>query len=40
MQKLCPLNSPSRVGGDDGLQNEYIFSAVHEISSTFEMFDP
>ena len=28
------------MGGDDGLQNESIFSAVHEISRSFEILTP
>ena len=28
------------MGGDDSLKNESIFSAVHEISRTFEILTP
>ena len=41
MQKLCPLKLSLTGGwGDDRLQNELIFSAVHEISCTFEILTP
>ena len=38
MLKLCPIKL--RVGGGEGLQNESIFSAVHEISRKFEILTP
>ena len=31
---------PPQVGGGEGLQNESIFCAVHEISRSFENFTP
>ena len=32
--------TPLPGGGGEGLQQESIFSAVHEISRSFEMFTP
>ena len=40
MLKLCPLKLPLPVGGGEGLQNESIFSAGHDISRPFEMLTP